>query len=124
MNPETARRLGDARRYAQDVRRFTEGATAESFLENRGLQLVVHKLLEIVGEALGAAKESEADIAGEVDGLDGYIALREHLLVEYDLVQYDSLWNTTQRDIPALIASLDTLLGDASLPVPEDSPNP
>jgi uncharacterized protein with HEPN domain len=44
MNPETARRLRDARRYAQDIRRFTEGATAESFLENRGLQLVVHKL--------------------------------------------------------------------------------
>src|SRR5699024_747684 len=117
MNLQTQRRLLDARRYARDIQRYTEGETAESFVKNRGLQLAVQKLLEIVGEALGATKESETEIAAQVDDLDRYMALREHLIYEYDLVDNHSIWHIVQRDIPVLIASLDGLLGDNADPV-------
>lgn len=50
MKPETARRLHDARRYAVELQELIEGQTDQGFLQDRGLQLIVHKLLEIVGE--------------------------------------------------------------------------
>jgi uncharacterized protein with HEPN domain len=118
MKPETAKRLRDARKYASDIESFTAGKAAADFFEDRGLQLAVHKLLEIVGEALDAAKESEVGIASQVADFDRYVALRKHLIYEYDLVDNAVIWDIVQRDIPVLISALDGLLGDepASMP--------
>jgi uncharacterized protein with HEPN domain len=124
MKPETEKRLRDARRFALELQDFIEGQTDQDFHKDRGLQLIVHKLLEIVGEALNGARKGEPEIAAQVEDLHRYIALRHQITHGYDTVDYNILWNVAQREIPALIASLDKLLGDASPPVPGDSPNP
>lgn len=46
MTPEIAERLLDARNAAVELVGFIEGHNAASFDDNRGLQLIVHKLLE------------------------------------------------------------------------------
>lgn len=88
------------------------------------MQLIVHKLLEIVGEALNGARKSEPEIAGQLVGIHRYIALRHQITHGYDTVDYNVLWNVADREIPNLIASLDELLvdvPDSSVPE-EDSP--
>lgn len=113
MKPETAKRLRDARRYALELRGFIEGRSYTEFLHDRGLQLIVHKLLENVGEALNGAKKSEPHIAVEVADLQRYISLRNQITHGYDSVDYSILWNVSQREIPTLLSTLDALLAGA-----------
>lgn len=63
MKPETGKRLRDARTYAIELQGFIEGSTIDEFLRDRGLQLIVHKLLEIDGESLNGAKKSDPGIS-------------------------------------------------------------
>jgi uncharacterized protein with HEPN domain len=118
MKPETAKRLRDARKYALELQDFIEGRTNQGFLQDRGLQLIVHKLLEIVGEALNGARKSEPELAAQVQDLHRYISLRNQITHGYDTVDYNILWNVSQREIPALLRSLDRLLLDAPEPDP------
>lgn len=55
MEMATAKRLRDASNACQELEQFTAGHTRASFKSDRGLQLIVQKLVEIVGEALNAA---------------------------------------------------------------------
>lgn len=110
MKPQTAKRLRDARQYALELQGFIEGETDEDFLQDRGLQLIVHKLLEIVGESLNAARKSEPEIAARVEDMQRYISLRNQITHGYDTVDYNILWNVSQREIPKLLAALDEIL--------------
>lgn len=110
MKPETAKRLRDARRYAIELQGFIDGRSYSEFLHDRGLQLIVHKLLENVGEALNGAKKSEPHIAVEVADLQRYISLRNQITHGYDSVDYSILWNVSQRELPKLLPTLDALL--------------
>lgn len=59
MKPETAKRLLDAHSAATELQQFIEGHTTTTFDRDRGLQLIVHKLLEIIGESLNEARRVE-----------------------------------------------------------------
>lgn len=113
MKPETAKRLRDARHYALELQGFIEGRSYSEFLHDRGLQLIVHKLLENVGESLNGARKSEPRIAVEVADLQRYISLRNQITHGYDSVDYSILWNVSQRELPKLLPTLDALLVSA-----------
>jgi hypothetical protein len=49
MKRPTAKRLLDARNACVELETFTAGKTIEDMWSDRGLQLILHKLLEIVG---------------------------------------------------------------------------
>jgi uncharacterized protein with HEPN domain len=114
MTPETAKRLRDALKYAVELRGFVEGRTSQDFDDDRGLQLIVHKLLEIVGEALNGARKSEPDVAHLVPNVHRYIALRHQITHGYDTVDYNILWIIATVEIPRLVESLEGILSDAS----------
>jgi uncharacterized protein with HEPN domain len=101
------------RAYAQELYGFIERQTDEGFLQDRGLQLIVHKLLEIVGEALNGAKKSEPEIVAQVQDMQRYISLRNQITHGYDTVDYNILWNVSRQEIPKLIVALDEILADA-----------
>jgi len=116
MTPEIAKRLLDARNAAVELEEFIEGHTAESFDDNRGLQLIVHKLLEIIGEALNGARRSEPSVAQQIPNLQRYISLRNQITHGYDSVDYSILWVVARSRIPDLIVILDELLNAAESP--------
>lgn len=55
MRPQTAKRLLDARNASREILDFTSGKIVDDMWNDRSLQLSLHKLLEIVGEALNQA---------------------------------------------------------------------
>jgi uncharacterized protein with HEPN domain len=116
MRPETEKRLHDAKKYALELQDFIEGHTVDDFLRDRGLQLIVHKLLEIVGEALNGAKKSEPGIASLVPDAQRYISLRNQTTHGYDTVDYAVLWSVSQREIPKLLVALDDIFRMESEP--------
>jgi uncharacterized protein with HEPN domain len=86
MKPETAKRLLDAHMTATELQEFISGHSESTFDRDRGLQLIVHKLLEIIGEALNGARRSEAVIAGQIPNLQQFVSLRNRITHGYDTV--------------------------------------
>ncbi len=120
MKPETAKRLLDAQMAATELQQFIAGHTASSFDHDRGLQLIVHKLLEIIGEALNGIRQIDPDVAERIPNLQRYVSLRHRITHGYDSVDYGVLWSVAHGRVPALIETLNNLLEEA--PPPDEEP--
>lgn len=120
MRMETAKRLRDALGACEKLEQFTAGHTHESFMADHGLQLIVHKLLEITGEALNAAARTDATIPSRIPEFRRIVAMRHRLTHECDSVDYDVLWSSVRLRIGPLGIVLHDLLQEApQLPHPE-----
>lgn len=113
MKLETATRLHDAATACQELREFSEGRTREQFLTDRGLQLVVWKLIEIVGEALKQAEPTDPTLEQKVPDFRDIVNTRNRITHGYDGVDFNLLWDIVQSEIPSLQTTLVALLGDA-----------
>jgi uncharacterized protein with HEPN domain len=116
MKPETAKRLHDAYTAATELQQFIAGHTAATFDRDRGLQLIVHKLLEIIGEALNGARRIEPEIEDRIPDLQRYVSVRNRITHGYDSVDYGVLWAVAHGRIPTLVDSLGTLLRETPPP--------
>lgn len=119
MKPETAKRLHDASAAALEPQQFIDGHTAVTFDRDRGLQLIVHKLLEIIGEALNGARKIEPEIEDRVPHLQRYVSVRNRITHGYDSVDYGVLWGVAHDRLPTLIDDLGNLLREAPPPESE-----
>ncbi len=115
MKRETAKRLHDAASACAEARQFCATSTKERFIEDRPLQLAVQKLIEIVGEALRQAKESDREAVQAIPELRFVVDTRNRLVDGYDTVDYGVLWDIVERRVPELQDRLETLLKDAQL---------
>lgn len=76
MRPQTAKRLLDARNASLEILDFTWDKSIEDMWADRSLQLSLHKLLEIVGEALNQASRFDPDTASAISNLRRFVDLR------------------------------------------------
>lgn len=110
MKPELANRLRDARGACIEIEGFTTGKTIEAMWQDRSLQLSLHKLLEIVGEALNKASKIDPDIESDIPNLRRFVGLRNQITHGYDSVDYAVVWQIATERIPPLHEALDGLL--------------
>jgi uncharacterized protein with HEPN domain len=116
MKPETAKRLLDAHAAATELQQFIAGHTAATFDHDRGLQLIVHKLLENVGEALNGVRRSDPAVAERIPNPQRYVSLRNRITHGSDSVDYGVLWAVAHGRVPALVVTLDELIKEAPPP--------
>jgi len=107
---ETLQRLHDAERACQEVQDFCRDANEASFLGNRGLMLIVHKLIEIIGEALKQAESFDPEIVDLIPDFRQIVNTRNRITHGYGTVNYRLLWSIVQTRIPSLHITLVTLL--------------
>lgn len=110
MKRETAKRLLDAYAACNEIQGFTVGRTVDALWEDRLLQLGLHKLLEIIGEALSQAIKLDSAIAASIPDARRYIAVRNRITHGYDSVDYTVIWQICTEHVPSLATALDTLL--------------
>jgi uncharacterized protein with HEPN domain len=112
--------LADILDAAQAIRRFVEGVNKEAFLANEEKYEAVNRKFEIIGEAAGrlsqTARQEFPDIPWKL-----VTAMRNILIHDYDDVDLNVVWKTTQDDLPPLIAKLETYL---ATPPPQDPEAP
>jgi uncharacterized protein with HEPN domain len=101
---------------AQAIRRFTNGVSREAFKANEEKHEAVNRKLEIIGEAARRLSPEAKNLFSEVPWAL-VTAMRNILIHDYDDVDLDVVWDTTQRDLPPLIARLEAHL--AANPPPE-----
>lgn len=116
MFPETAKRLRDAQAACIEVATFVEGNNLDSFLDNRGLQLILQALFSNIGEALNRARGFDVALEGTLSDLHRIVGMRNRIVHGYDTIDYDVLWFTAIDRVPNLLSALDELLRDAPDP--------
>jgi uncharacterized protein with HEPN domain len=102
MRHDPAKLREDIVRVVEEIEIFCQGKNFDDFREDRGLQLIVERELEIVGEALVRLRRDHRDLADRVPDINRIIGLRNILAHGYDILEHEILWDIVQNKIPAL----------------------
>ena len=108
--------LADMLDAAKAIRRFTNGIAPETFKANEEKYEAVNRKFEIIGEAARRLSPEVHNIFPEIPW-KLITAMRNILIHDYDDVDLNVVWDTTQRDLPPLIARLEASL--AANPPPD-----
>lgn len=106
MNRETAKRLEDARLACKELLAFAHDRSERDLSEDRTFQLVVERLLTIIGEAINLAlRDADGDLT--IPEARNIVGLRNRLVHDYGAIRADIVWIVIQDDIPALLTYLN-----------------
>jgi uncharacterized protein with HEPN domain len=108
---DPAASLRDMLDYAQKAVCFCEGKSRDDFEHDELLQLAVVRALELVGEAASRVPTDVRDQSPLIPWQD-IIGTRHRLIHGYDRVDLRIVWDTVQDDLPPLIDTLRSCLGD------------
>jgi len=103
--------LLDIQRAAQKIQQFSQGLDRDTFMEDEKTQSAVVFQLLIIGEA---TKRLSMELRQQYPEIPWSLmaGMRDNLIHEYDNIDIKEVWKTAERDIPDLIASLQSVLGD------------
>ncbi|MGH2551043.1 MAG: HepT-like ribonuclease domain-containing protein [Thermomicrobiales bacterium] len=113
MKIQTAKRLLDALIASSELVQLTGGQDIDWYRGVRLHKLACERLLEIVGEALGAAAEIDPRLREDYPEIRQAIGMRHRIIHGYDRLDDQIIWQTLVEDIPPLCITLETLLKDA-----------
>jgi uncharacterized protein with HEPN domain len=116
MQPETAKRLFDALQAARRIQEFTKQLNFEKFSASDLVRAAVERQFEIIGEALGRAGESAAELEQRMPELPRIVGLRNRLIHGYDSVDDEIVWDIVQTKIGSLVKELEHLLSAGGFP--------
>ena len=97
LTPETAKRLHDVLRARREILKFSAGKTRDDMYSDREFQLVIERLLEIVGEALRQAERSDPSIVKRIPDTRDYRWDKNRLIHANDDVNYGGCCGTSSR---------------------------
>ena len=99
----------DILRAIDEMRSFCHGKSFDNFKGDRGLQLVVERELEIIGEALARLRKDHPDLAARIADTDKIIGLRNVLAHGYDVLEHEILWDIVENKLQNLQSDIQTL---------------
>lgn len=94
---------------ASDAKTFVQGLDFKAFLNSRLHQNAVIRSLEVIGEAAGKLTDDFKSAHENIPWRD-MINTRHRLIHAYGDVSLDAVWDVTQNDLSALIATLEPLI--------------
>ena len=98
---------------AQEALSFVQGRDRSKLDTNRQLVLSLVKDIEIVGEAAAQVSEATRARTPEIPWKE-IVSTRNRLVHGYFSINLDIVWQTTQEDLPSLIALLERLVSGES----------
>ena len=104
-------RLCHALEAAQKAQRFAQGHTRASLSQDEGLQLILARLLEILGEATGSVSP-ECRSKYPDSPWSSMKAMRNWLAHAYFDINLDILWDVVQDHTGQLIEQLEAIIAD------------
>jgi uncharacterized protein with HEPN domain len=88
--------LADVLTAARAIRRFVEGETLESYVEDLKLRSAVERQFEIIGETLSQGRSADADLIDRIAHARSIIGFRNQLIHGYALVDDEIVWGNVE----------------------------
>ena len=96
--PHSVHKLAeDALTACAELKHFTSGKQYVDLLNDRGLQLIVERLFEVIGEALYRLRNVDESVFEQIHHGHRIIGTRNLLAHGYDIVDYEILWTVIER---------------------------
>ena len=102
MQHDAEKLYEDILRSIEEIKHFCRGKDFQFFESDRGLQLIVERELEIIGEAISRLRRDFSDEAEGVVDIEKIVGLRNVLAHGYDVVDYEILWDIVENRLPDL----------------------
>lgn len=97
--------LDDIVTFAKEALAYMDGVSAATYQRDRGLQLKIERLLELIGEAAGnLSEQTREDIPYRWRAVRG---LRNVLAHQYRLVVHDRVHQVVVGQLPGLIDAIE-----------------
>lgn len=96
----------DILRSIQEIETFCYGKAFLDFREDRALQLIIERELEIIGEALARLRRDHPNLADRIPDIHKIIGLRNVLAHGYDVLDNEILWDIVENKLPILKADI------------------
>ena len=112
MQREDQVRVQDIIDAGEAIARFIEGRQRRDFDTDQMLVFAVVRAIEIIGEAASRISSETRDSFQAVPWRDT-IDMRNVLIHAYSRVDNDIVWKTATEEVPALLATLKSLLDSA-----------
>ena len=106
--------LEDAANSCRLILQFTENMTEAEYVADLKTQSAVERQFEIIGEALNRIKHIDVELLAGVDNWREIIGFRNVIAHGYDVVENEIVWNSIEKDIPALLNQLIQLISNCS----------
>jgi uncharacterized protein with HEPN domain len=110
MNERSLKLLSDAVAAIEAVNTFMDGCNFADYANNHQLRSAVERQLEILGEACSQLDKLDGSWREKIPDLRLAIGLRNRIIHGYDEVDDEMVFETTQRDLPALRSMLIAFL--------------
>lgn len=91
------------------IEEYTQGLEYEGFMDNHLIQDGVIRQIEIIGEATKHLSKGIREKHPEIPWKD-MTGMRDKLIHDYLSVDLDAVWDTVEKDIPALKKRLRDLI--------------
>jgi uncharacterized protein with HEPN domain len=88
----------------------------EEFCTNALVRSAVERQFEVIGEALSQLAKVDEALASRVPDHRRIIAFRNVLIHGYAALDHKLVWRVIQEDLPALLSSVEELLGALGVP--------
>jgi len=96
----------DALNAIAELRSFTAGKSYDDVIKDRGLQLIIERLFEIIGEALYRLRNLDETTFEQIQNGHRIIGTRNLLAHGYDIVDHEVLWAAATKYLNVLEADL------------------
>lgn len=110
MRDSAERRLRHAREYAETSIRFVGGRSQEAYLNDEGLRLIIERTIEVIGEALNAARRLDPTLEQKIPDLRVAVGVRNRIVHGYDEIDLVILYETVTVSLPKLIEQIDRVV--------------
>ena len=94
---------------ARKIIKFSQGYDAKKFAADEILQHAVMRLIQIMGEAARKISPAFKETHSQIPWTQ-IIGMRHRLVHEYFRVETEIVWETLEKDIPALICFIEPLI--------------
>lgn len=99
----------DAAEACRELRVFTDGKCYQDVVDDRGLQLIIERLFEVLGEALYRIRNLDENAFDQLTDGHRIVGTRNLLAHGYDVVDHEILWAAIQLNLDTLESDLKAL---------------
>ena len=114
MQPDALGSLEDILEAIARIETDTAGLVYESFSEDRRARQLVERNFAIIGEAANRLRKYHPRAAEQISSIHQIIGFRNAIIHGYDRLDYATVWNVVQEQMPVLKNEVEKLLSDAS----------